>query len=253
MGQKVNPVGLRLLITRTWESKWFAEHDYAKKVHEDFVIRRFIKKRYFSAAIPAIEIDRSADAVKITIVAAKPGLIIGKQSKGLEDLRWRLWVLVNNRVADAKARKKVSVKIREIRNADGNAQLVAENIGVNLEKRVSFRRAMKKAIQSAMNQKVRGIKVICSGRLGGAEIARTEKYMEGRVPLHTLRADIDYGFHEASTTYGKIGVKVWVYHGDVNELTRTDDPQCALPRRRREPAPQQDAPRSRRRVVREGK
>lgn len=229
MGQKVNPIGIRLNITRGWDSKWFATKDYAEFVKEDELIRTYVKKKLFHAGISKVEIERAADKLRLFIYTAKPGIIIGRKGEEVEKVRREL---------QGKTDKQVTIKIKEIRNSEVDAQLVAESICLQFERRVSFRRAMKKAMQGALKFKAKGIKIICSGRLGGAEMSRTEKYMSGRVPLHTLRANIDYGFHEALTTYGIIGVKVWIYHGDVNEVS--DDGQSkavsALLRRRREAA-----------------
>lgn len=247
MGQKVNPIGLRLGITRTWDSKWYAEKSFASYLHEDIAIRKFVKQRLFHAGISKVEIERAADKVKLLIHTAKPGIIIGKKGEAVEDVRKKL---------AHKTKKQVFIKIKEVRNAEVDAQLVAENIAMQLERRVSFRRAMKKAMSSAMKFRAKGIKIICAGRLGGAEMARVEKYMEGRVPLHTLRADIDYGFAEAQTTFGMNGVKVWIYHGDINESLQ-DDGQAkavtALLRRKREAVQEGGEVRRRRRTLQEMK
>lgn len=206
MGQKVNPKGLRVGIIRDWESKWYAEKDYAAFLHEDLKIRNFIEKRLQDAAISTIEIERAANRVNITIHTAKPGMVIGKGGSEVEALRKALNDLTS---------KRVHINISEIKNPDLDAKLVAENIARQIENRISFRRAMKQAIQRTMRGRAQGIKTLVSGRLGGADIARSEGYSEGTVPLHTLRADIDYGTAEADTTYGKIGVKVWIYRGEV--------------------------------------
>lgn len=206
MGQKVSPVGLRIGIIRDWESRWYAEKDYADLLHEDIKIREFIENRLKDAAVSGIEIERAANRVNITINTAKPGMVIGKGGSEVEALRKALNELTG---------KKVHINIVEIKKADLDAKLVAENIARQLENRVSFRRAQKQAIQRTMRAGAKGIKTMVSGRLGGADIARSEHYSEGTVPLHTLRADIDYAHAEADTTYGKLGVKVWIYRGEV--------------------------------------
>jgi small subunit ribosomal protein S3 len=207
MGQKVNPHGLRVGIIRDWDTKWYAnKKDYSNYLVEDNTIRKFIKKKLYIAGISKIEIDRAANKIKINILAAKPGLIIGKGGAGVEQIRADIEKLTT---------KNVLVNITEISHLDMDAQLVAEGIAAQLEKRVSFRKAMKQAMQRTMKQGALGIKTMASGRLGGAEIARREQYHEGTIPLQTLRADIDYGFAEADTTYGKVGVKVWIYKGEV--------------------------------------
>ncbi|MCT8136439.1 30S ribosomal protein S3 [Anaerobacillus sp. CMMVII] len=206
MGQKVNPIGLRVGIIRDWESKWYAEKDYADLLHEDLKIREYIEKRLKDASVSKIEIERAANRVNVTIHTAKPGMVIGKGGSEVEALRKALNQLTN---------KRVHINIFEIKQADLDAKLVAENIARQLENRISFRRAMKQAIQRTMRAGAKGIKTQVSGRLGGADIARSEHYSEGTVPLHTLRADIDYGTAEADTTYGKLGIKVWIYRGEV--------------------------------------
>lgn len=207
MGQKVNPVGLRIGIIRDWESKWFAnKKDYSDLLHEDGVIRKYVFKRLKDAAVDSVEIERAANRLNVVVHTAKPGMVIGKGGTEVEALRTRLSSLTG---------KRVHISISEIKIADMSAQLVAENIAVQLERRVAFRRAMKQAIQRTMRSGAKGIRIQVSGRLGGAEIARTEGYAEGTVPLHTLRADIDYALAEAHTTYGRIGVKVWIYRGEV--------------------------------------
>lgn len=206
MGQKTHPIGNRLGIIRTWDSRWFAKKEYADQLIEDVNIRKMIKERLFHAGVSNIEIERIGQKIRVIIHAARPGIIIGKKGAEVEKLRKDLETFTGRETA---------IEIKEIRKPEVNAQLVAENIALQLEKRVAFRRAMKKAVASALRFGAPGIKVSCSGRLAGAEIARTEWYREGRVPLHTFRADIDYGFAEARTTYGVIGVKVWIYHGDV--------------------------------------
>jgi small subunit ribosomal protein S3 len=207
MGQKVNPHGLRVGIIKDWDTKWYAsKKDYSKYLVEDNKIRKFIKKKLYIAGISKIEIERAANKIKINILAAKPGLIIGKGGAGVEQIRADIEKLTT---------KSVLVNITEVSHIDMDAQLVAEGITAQLEKRVSFRKAMKQAMSRTMKQGALGIKTMASGRLGGAEIARREHYHEGTIPLQTLRADIDYGFAEADTTYGKIGVKVWIYKGEV--------------------------------------
>ena len=208
MGQKVNPHGLRVGVIKGWDAKWFAnKKNFADNLVEDNKIRKFVKKELFSAGISKIEIERAAKRVKLNIYTAKPGVIIGKGGAGIETLKNKLTSFVSN--------KNVLINIVEVKNAEADAQLMAENIAAQLEKRISFRRAMKQTMQRAMKHGIKGVKTACSGRLGGAEIARTEQYHEGTIPLQTLRADIEYGFAEADTTYGKIGVKVWVYNGEV--------------------------------------
>ncbi len=206
MGQKVHPIGLRIGIIRDWESKWYAEKDYADLLHEDIKIREYISSRLKDAAVSGIEIERAANRVNITIHTAKPGMVIGKGGSEVEALRKALSALTD---------KKVHINIVEIKKPDLDAKLVAENIARQLENRISFRRAQKQAIQRTMRAGAKGIKTMVSGRLGGADIARSEHYSEGTVPLHTLRADIDYAHAEADTTYGKLGVKVWIYRGEV--------------------------------------
>lgn len=207
MGQKVNPVGARLGINRNWSSRWFPDsRGTPDRVGEDYVIRKFLKRELYYASIGEIVIERMASKLRINIIAAKPGLIIGKRGADIERVRCDLKKIVN---------KDVAINIKEIKRPQSNAQLISENVATQLERRVAFRRAMKKVIQQAMKSGAKGIKVKVSGRLAGAEMARTEWYMEGRVPLHTLRAKIDYGFAEASTTYGIIGVKVWIFKGEV--------------------------------------
>ena len=206
MGQKTHPVGFRLGITRTWNSKWYEEKNYAKWLHEDLKLKDFIKKKLHHAGVSYIEIERAANKAKINIHTARPGIVIGKRGAGVETLKKDVQALTEN---------EVFLNIQEVRKAETNSQLVAENIATQLERRIAFRRAMKKAVQTAMKFGAKGIRVSCAGRLGGAEMARYEWYREGRVPLHTLRADIDYGFAEAKTTYGKIGCKVWVCRGEI--------------------------------------
>ena len=206
MGQKVNPHGLRVGVIKDWDSKWYAEADFADCLVEDYQLRKFLKKKLYNAGVSKIEIERTSDRVKIIISAAKPGMIIGKGGVEIEKVRTELQKMTT---------KKVVVDIKEIKRADREAQLVAENIAQQLENRISFRRAMKSCMGRAMKSGAKGIKASCSGRLGGADMARTETYSDGTIPLHTLRADIDYGFAEADTTYCKIGVKVWVYKGEI--------------------------------------
>ncbi len=207
MGQKVNPKGLRLGIIKDWEGKWFAsKKDFASVLLEDVKIRKFIKRKLFAAGISRTQIERAANRIKITIHAAKPGIVIGRGGAEVENLRKELERLTG---------KQVHVNIAEIKVPELDALLVAENVAAQIEKRIAFRRAMKQVVSRSMKMGAKGIKVACSGRLAGAEIARAEWYSEGKVPLHTLRADIDYGFAEANTTYGKIGIKVWIYKGEV--------------------------------------
>ena len=214
MGQKVNPIGLRLGINRTWDSRWYAEGDeYGELLHEDLKLRTFIEKELKQAAISRVVIERPAKKARVTIYSARPGVVIGKKGVDIERLRRKVMSMVSG---------EVSLNIVEIRKPEIDAKLIADGIAQQLGRRVSFRRAMKRAVQSAMRLGAKGIRVNCGGRLGGAEIARTEWYREGRVPLHTMRADIDYGEAEAKTAYGLCGVKVWVYRGDIME----HDPQA---------------------------
>ena len=206
MGQKTHPIGFRIGVTRTWDARWYAKKNYAELLHEDLKIRKYLKKKLFQAGISKIEIERAANKVKVNIYSARPGLIIGKKGSGVDQLRADVQALTTNELL---------LNVLEVRKPEIDATLVSESIASQLEKRVAFRRAMKKAMATAIKLGVRGIKVRCSGRLGGAEIARTEGYSEGSIPLHTLRADIDYGTAEASTTYGLIGIKTWIYKGDV--------------------------------------
>ena len=207
MGQKVNPHGIRVGVIKDWDSKWYADADFSDNLVEDYNIRKFVKKKLYSAGISKIEIERASDRVKVFIYTAKPGVVIGKGGADIEKLKAEVQKLTT---------KKLSIDIKEIKRPDGDSQLVAENIALQLENRVSFRRAMKSVMSRAMKTPgVKGIKTSVSGRLGGADMARTEFYSEGTIPLQTLRADIDYGFAEASTTYGKVGVKVWIYKGEV--------------------------------------
>jgi small subunit ribosomal protein S3 len=206
LGQKTHPIGNRIGITRTWDSRWYLKKGYADQLIEDITIRKEIKAKLFHAGVSKIEIERAGQKIRVIIYTARPGIIIGKKGSEVEKLRKDLELISG---------KQASVDIKEIRKPEIDAQLVSENIALQLEKRVAFRRAMKKAVASALRFGALGIKITCSGRLAGAEIARTEWYREGRVPLHTFRADINFGFAEAKTTYGIIGVKVWVYTGDV--------------------------------------
>ena len=206
MGQKVNPIGLRLGINRTWDSRWYADSDYAELLHEDIRLRAYLKKRLMQAGVSKIVIERPAKKARITIHTARPGVVIGKKGADIERLRQDL-----SKITDSD----IHLNIVEIRKPEIDAQLVAENIAQQLERRIGFRRAMKRAVQSAMRLGAEGIRIQCGGRLGGAEIARTEWYREGRVPLHTLRADVDYGEATAFTTYGTCGVKVWVFKGEI--------------------------------------
>ena len=206
MGQKVNPHGLRVGVIKDWDSKWYAEKDFADYLVEDHEIRTYLKKRLYSAGVSKIEIERASDRVKVIIYTAKPGVVIGKGGAEIEKIKGEVQKFTD---------KKLVVDIKEVKRPDRDAQLVAENIAQQLENRISFRRAMKSCMGRTMKQGAKGIKTSCSGRLGGADMARTEFYSEGTIPLQTLRADIDYGFAEADTTYGKVGVKVWIYEGEV--------------------------------------
>ena len=206
MGQKVNPHGLRVGVIKDWDSKWYADAEFSDYLVEDYNIRKFLKKKLYSAGVSKIEIERASDRVKVIIYTAKPGVVIGKGGAEIEVTKKELSKLTD---------KKVMVDIKEIKRPDRDAQLVAENIAQQLENRVSFRRAMKSCMGRTMKSGAMGIKTCCSGRLGGANIARAEFYSEGTIPLQTLRADIDYGFAEANTTYGKVGVKVWIYKGEI--------------------------------------
>lgn len=214
MGQKVNPVGFRLGVIKSWDSRWYAEKDYASFIEDDWRIREFLKKKLYHAGISKIEIERWAKRIRLRIYAARPGIVIGKKGAEIEVLKKELEKMVP---------QEVIVDIQEVRKPEVNAQLVAENVGLQIVRRVAFRRAMKRSVSSAMRFGAQGIKVCCAGRLGGAEMARTEWYKEGRIPLHTLRADIDYGFAEARTTYGIIGVKVWIFHGEILEKDKVVD------------------------------
>ena len=206
MGQKVNPHGLRVGVIKDWDSKWYAEADFADLLVEDYNIRTYLKKKLYAAGVSKIEIERASDRVKVIIYTAKPGVVIGKGGAEIEKIKAEVQKFTS---------KKLVVDIKEVKRPDRDAQLVAENIALQLENRVSFRRAMKSCMGRTMKSGAKGIKTSCSGRLGGADMARTEFYSEGTFPLQTLRADIDYGFAEADTTYGKVGVKVWIYKGEV--------------------------------------
>jgi small subunit ribosomal protein S3 len=206
VGQKVNPYGFRLGVTTDWKSRWFADKDYQRYLHEDIAIRRYLKRRLTHAGISRVEIERTRDRVRVDIHTARPGVVIGRRGVEADQIRADL---------DKITRKQVTLNILEVKGAETDAQLVAQGVAEQLASRVSFRRAMRRAVNSAMKGGAKGIRVQCSGRLGGAEMARTEWYREGRVPLHTLRADIDYGLAEGRTTFGQIGVKVWIYRGDV--------------------------------------
>ena len=206
MGQKVNPISFRLGVIKTWDSRWYSKADYANLLHEDLKLRAFLKKRLYHSGVSKIEIERAANKAKINIFTARPGLIIGKKGSEVETLKKDLAKLTD---------KEIYLNIQEVRKPELDAQLVAENIALQLERRIAFRRAMKKSVTSALKFGAKGIRITCSGRLGGAEMSRTEWYREGQVPLHTLRADIDFGFAEAKTTYGIIGVKVLIYKGEI--------------------------------------
>ncbi|MBM4373040.1 MAG: 30S ribosomal protein S3 [Deltaproteobacteria bacterium] len=206
MGQKVNPIGLRIGIVRTWNSKWFADKDYAKQLHEDLRIRKFIKEKLFDAGISRVLVERAAGKIKLNVHTARPGIVIGKKGQRADEVKLQLQKMTSS---------EVFLNIHEVRKAEVDAQLVAENVAAQLERRASFRRVMKKAVGTALRMGAQGVKIRCAGRLGGAEMARREWYREGQVPLHTLRADIDYGTALARTTYGVIGVKCWIYKGEV--------------------------------------
>lgn len=219
MGQKVHPIGFRLGINKTWQSRWYAEKNYADYLHEDLKIKKFVKSTFYHAGISRVEIERAAEKTTVHIHTARPGILIGRRGAEVDLLKKKLQQLTN---------RDIHVNICEVRKAELDAQLVAENIALQLERRVAFRRAMKRSVTTALRFGAEGIRVTCAGRLGGAEIARVEWYREGRVPLHTLRADIDYGFTEARTTYGAIGIKVWIFKGEVHAIqppTRTNNPE----------------------------
>jgi small subunit ribosomal protein S3 len=216
MGQKVHPKGFRLGVIEGWESKWFARREYADLLHEDLKLRKFLKERLYHAGISKVEIERAANKAKINIYTARPGIVIGKKGAEIDKLKGELGRLT---------KRESFINIHEVRRPDVDAQLVAENVALQLERRVAFRRAMKEAVGRAMRMGAQGVKIQCAGRLGGAEIARTEWYREGRVPLHTLRADISYGMARAKTTYGVIGIKAWIFRGEV--LTKEEEKQKA--------------------------
>jgi small subunit ribosomal protein S3 len=213
MGQKVNPVGFRVGVTREWESTWFAGKNYAEYIRDDIKIRKFVKSRLQNAGVSRVNIERASQNCRINIWSARPGIIIGKRGSEVDRLKSDLEKITG---------QQIHVNIKEIRRAEIDAQLISENIGLQLQRRIAFRRAMKKAVTSALRFGAKGIKIQCSGRLGGAEIARTEWYREGRVPLQTLRADIDYGFAEAHTTYGVIGIKTWIFRGEIIRKSKKD-------------------------------
>jgi len=206
LGQKVNPIGLRLGIVKTWESKWYAGKNYSEYIFEDFKIRKFLKQKLYHAGVSRIEIERSSNRIRLGIYTSRPGIVIGKKGAEIAQLKKTLEKMVKHEVL---------IDIQEVRKPEIDAQLVAENVALQIERRVAFRRAMKRCVSSAMRFGAKGVKIICSGRLGGAEMARREWYKEGRIPLHTLRADIDYGFIAAQTTYGIIGVKVFIFKGEI--------------------------------------
>jgi len=206
LGQKVNPIGFRVGGIKTWRSQWFSEKNYSELIHEDINIRRYLKEKLHHAGVSRIEIERAANKAKVNIYAARPGIIIGKKGSEIEKLKKEL---------EGVSKSEMIINILEVRKPEVDAQLVAENVALQLERRVAFRRAMKKCVTSSLKFGAKGIRVSCAGRLGGAEMARSEWYREGRVPLHTLRADIDWGFAEANTAYGLIGVKVWIFHGEI--------------------------------------
>ena len=238
MGQKVNPKGLRVGVIKNWDSRWYADKEYSEYLLEDHKIRKYLKEKLFAAGISKIEIERAANRVKVNILTAKPGIVIGRGGAEVEVLRSKL---------EAMTGKKVNINITEVKRPELDAQLVAESIAASLEKRIAFRRAMKQTIGRTMRMGAEGIKIKCSGRLGGAEIARSEWASEGKVPLHTLRADIDYAVAEANTTYGKIGIKVWIYKGEVlggRPLPTAEKPQEERRQNRR--------PRNRRKGTEEG-
>ncbi|MCC7442018.1 MAG: 30S ribosomal protein S3 [Bdellovibrionales bacterium] len=211
MGQKVNPIGFRLGITRDWDSRWYSKNGYSKLLHEDIKLRKFVREKLKGAGVARVEIERAANRVKVNVHTARPGIVIGKKGAGVEQLKKEVQGL---------SESEVFLNIIEVKSPEANAQLVAESVAQQLEKRVAFRRAMKKAMQAAFRHGIKGIKIQVSGRLGGAEIARREWYSDESVPLHTLRANVDYGTYEALTSYGIIGVKAWVYHGEVQTLRR---------------------------------
>jgi len=212
MGQKTSPIGFRLGINKTWDSRWYSDRDYAKQLHEDIELREFIQKKLEHAGVSRVIVERVADDVKFTICTSRPGIVIGKKGAGIDQLKAEIQKMTP---------KKVTLNIQEIRKGELDANLVAQNIAAQLKRRVAFRRAMKKAMNAAFRFGAKGIKIKCSGRLGGSEMARKQSYLEGSVPLHTLRADVDYGFAETETTYGLIGVKVWIYKGMIIDTQKT--------------------------------
>jgi small subunit ribosomal protein S3 len=213
LGQKVNPTGFRLVVTKSWRSKWFASQNYARFIVDDHKIRDFLRQKLQHAGIAKIEIERWANRIRLRIYTARPGIVIGKKGAEIEQLKKELEKFVS---------QELIIDIQEVRKPEGNSQLVAENVAMQIVRRVAFRRAMKRSVASAMRFGAKGIKISCSGRLGGAEMARTEWYREGRIPLHTLRADIDYGFAEARCTYGVIGIKVWIFNGEILEKEQAE-------------------------------
>ncbi|MDX9785342.1 MAG: 30S ribosomal protein S3 [Desulfobacterales bacterium] len=213
MGQKVNPIGMRLGIVKTWESRWYSDKNYSDYILEDFNIRKFLKEKLYHAGVSRIEIERSAKRIRLRIFTARPGIVIGKKGSEIEQLKKDIEKTIT---------QEVSIDIQEVRKPEVDAQLMAESVAMQITRRVAFRRAMKRGVTSAMRFGAQGVKIICAGRLGGAEMARTEWYKEGRVPLHTLRADIDYGFTEARTTYGIIGVKVFIFKGEILKKNETE-------------------------------
>ncbi|PKM76868.1 MAG: 30S ribosomal protein S3 [Firmicutes bacterium HGW-Firmicutes-15] len=219
MGQKVHPKGFRIGIIRGWDSNWYADRDYTELLHEDYRVRKLVKERFYTAGISKVEIQRTGNRVRVTIHTAKPGIVIGRGGSEVEKLKVELSTMTG---------KNININIQEIKKPELDAQIVAENVAQQLEKRISFRRAMKQTVQRTMRVGGIGMKIAISGRLGGAEIARTEWYSEGKVPLHTLRADIDYGFAEANTTYGKIGIKVWINRGEIAPEARQRPKQKAV-------------------------
>jgi small subunit ribosomal protein S3 len=219
VGQKVHPKGFRIGIIRGWDSNWYADRDYTELLHEDYRVRKLVKERFYTAGISKVEIQRTGNRVRVTIHTAKPGIVIGRGGSEVEKLKIELITMTG---------KNININIQEIKKPELDAQIVAENVAQQLEKRISFRRAMKQTVQRTMRVGGIGMKIAISGRLGGAEIARTEWYSEGKVPLHTLRADIDYGFAEANTTYGKIGIKVWINRGEVAPEPRQRPKQKAV-------------------------
>lgn len=220
MGQKTHPIGFRIGVNKTWSSRWYSLRDYATFLHEDLKLRKYVKDKLRHAGVSRVDVERVAGKIKVNIHTARPGIVIGKKGAGIDQLRAEVQKL---------SRAEIFLNIMEVRKAEADAQLIAENIADQLEKRVAFRRAMKKAMSQAFKFGVKGIKVQCAGRLAGSEIARTERYAEGSVPLHTLRADIDYGFAEALTTYGQIGVKVWVYKGELLGRQRPEPTATIVP------------------------